>query len=72
MVVCGLPRVLIIQNSRITSQTNHRKAVFGAAKEIHHEDMFFFATDENLLRQVAAVHHLKNSARRNLRAVGAI
>ena len=34
--------------------------------------MFFLATDEDLLRQVAAVHHLKNAARRNLRAVGAI
>ena len=34
-------------------------AIFGAAKDIHNGDMFFLATDEDLLRQVAAVHHLK-------------
>ena len=28
--------------------------------------------DEDLLRQVAAVHHLKNCARKNLRVVSAI
>ena len=59
MVVCGLSRVLITKNSRKTSQTNHRKAIFGAAKDIHYGDMFFLATDEDLLRQVAAVHHFK-------------
>ena len=28
-------------------------------KNIHNGDMFFLATDEDWLRQVAAVHHLK-------------
>ena len=59
MVVCALPHVLIIQNLRKTSWTNHCKAVFGAAKDIHNGDMSFLASDENLLRQVAAVHRLK-------------
>ena len=44
MIVCGLPRVL--QNLRIASLTNHRKA----AKDIHNGDMFFLATDNDLLR----------------------
>ena len=59
MVVCGLPHVLIIQNSRKTSWTNHCKAIFRAAKTSIMEIMFFLASDEDLLRQVAAVHHLK-------------
>ena len=59
MVVCGLPRVLIIQNSQKTSVTNHRKAIFGAAKDMCKGDVFFLATNEELLKQIAAVHHLK-------------
>ena len=59
MVVCGLPHVLIIQNSRKTFWKNHCKAIFEAAKDIDNGDMFFLASDKDLLRQVAAAHHLK-------------
>ena len=67
MVACGLPHVFILQNLRITSQTNQRKA----AKDIHNGDMFFLATDNDLLRQIAAPS-FQNRARRDLKAVGAI
>ena len=46
-------------------------AILRAAQDIHNGDMFFLATDEDLLRQVAAVHHLK-IVQEGFRAVGAI
>ena len=67
MIVRGLPRVLVLHNLQIASWTNHRKA----AKDIHNGDMFFLATDNDLLRQIAAPS-FENRARSDLRAVGAI
>ena len=59
MVACGLPHILIIENSQKTSLINQCKAIFGVAKDIHNGNMFFLASDEDLLRQIAAVHYLK-------------
>ena len=49
------------QNLRITSWTNYRLAIFGTAKDIYNGDrsLYFLGTDNDLLRQIAAVHHLK-------------